>query len=71
MNQYKALEEKDSKWMRVAAVQETKCPLCGSDPGYYCETPAGCRSDAPHARRVQAMLKTTDYRRFQVPLALL
>lgn len=39
-------------WAWTDAYRQRKCPRCGSDPGFHCETPGGRRCWPPHRERV-------------------
>lgn len=39
-------------WMFSDATRQCKCPKCGSDPGYECETPKGYKAKYPHSERL-------------------
>lgn len=39
-------------WSFSDAVRQRKCPKCGSDPGYYCQTPTGRKAWPPHVERI-------------------
>ena len=40
-------------WIFSDAIRLAKCPNCGSDPGYLCETPKGRKASHPHGERVR------------------
>ena len=42
-------------WAFSDAVRQHKCPKCGSDPGYLCESPKGRKIDPPHSARVACL----------------
>jgi len=46
-------------WIFSDTNRQVKCPLCNSDPGYYCETPTGrkVKGGVPHSERVQEFTK--------------
>lgn len=39
-------------WAYTDAIRQYKCPKCGSDPGYYCESKSGRKASVPHQERV-------------------
>jgi len=51
----------DSPWMFTATTAKVKCPKCGSDPGFYCETPKGRQASEPHTARCQAYRNLPDF----------
>jgi hypothetical protein len=53
-----------TKWMNTNANRFAKCPKCGSDPGYLCQTPKGNKAQQPHIERLLALPKEiADYSR--------
>lgn len=60
-NKYKYLDAKGNHvtggaatgWAFTDAVRQSKCPKCGSDPGYHCETPGGRKVWPPHNLRIR------------------
>lgn len=48
-------------WVYSDAVRKSKCPKCGSDHGYHCETPKGRKVWPPHAERVLVVLGKGDH----------
>jgi hypothetical protein len=40
-------------WRYTDATRHVKCPKCGSDAGYVCETPKGRKSTSPHWQRMK------------------
>lgn len=44
-------------WASSDAVRQSKCPRCGSDPGYHCDTPSGRKAWPPHHERFTAEIQ--------------
>ena len=44
-------------WAYSDTVRQHKCPKCGSDPGYECQSPKGRKVWPPHGERVQQLTK--------------
>jgi hypothetical protein len=42
-------------WQYTDANRQVKCPKCGSDPGYLCETPKGEKCATPHWQRTKEL----------------
>jgi hypothetical protein len=62
MNKFKYLDSKGEHvvggkltgWVHTDMVRQGKCPRCGSDAGYHCETESGKKVWPPHSDRVPA-----------------
>ena len=45
-----------SGWQFTNTTQLTACPRCGAEPGKYCHSPKGRKTNTPHCERVKLFL---------------